>query len=205
MNDFLNEAVRQSLAEEGREKVVYEHLHETDFAYTLSDAGYDALPQSVINAIGRGNRKLRLRKTIYTKTGGQKALIVKVPLGNLHIFNPRDSYDMRISINFECDFSRHPNPQLLSKEPLTGPPPQAGRVKDRLSYKHLGMYQADLTKVETTGLPPKYELELELAAGPLRQQLSQAAAGQEHCYTDMIEGFVDNANLLMRQRRKPPS
>ena len=67
-----------------------------------------------------------------------------------------------------------------------------------MSYKHLA-YSIDLTKVESQGVPSKYELELEVDANVLRQQIERGKRGLDTAYTDVVSGFFDNATFLMRQ------
>jgi hypothetical protein len=201
MNEYLNMAVENSHKKPNFEKIVYQHLRETDSFNKLSEAGHRALPQSIQRRpLGR---EIKLRITTDDKTRKVKARIVKVQIGNLHILNPSDEYDLRITMNVECNLDRDGiDEQALIEQPSANSPPLQPRKKDRLSYKHLD-YQVDLTRVDVPGLAPKYELELEVDANALRQQLPALMNRQENAFMGIVEGFWENAQLLMRQRRIP--
>ena len=195
MNQFLN-ATTQASQGPGRVPILYEHLYQTDTFATLSPAGLAALPPSVQKRpVGR---ELRLRTSRNTKTNEVIAHIVKVPLGDLHIQNPCDPYDCRISMNLEVNFPTDIDATELIEPPTYDKPAPPERRKDRLSYKHLA-YSVDLTKVESAGVAPKYELELEVDAAVLREQIARGKSGEDSAYTDVVSGFVDNATFLMRQ------
>lgn len=197
MNKFLNATAQASMAS-GRVHMQYEHLYQTDTFAALSPAGMAALPPIVRRKPMHG-RELRLRTTRNTKTNEVIARIIKVPLGDLHLQNPGDPYDCRISMNLEVNLDRPDlNPDDLVEPPTHEKPPPPERRKDRLSYKHLA-YSIDLTKVESAGVPPKYELELEVDANLLRAQIARVKRGQESAYGDVVSGFLDNATFLMRQ------
>jgi hypothetical protein len=195
MNQFLN-ATLQASHVPGRVPIIYEHLYQTDTFATLSPAGLAALPASVQKRpVGRD---LRLRTSRNTKTNEIVAHIVKVPLGDLHIQNPCDPYDCRISMNLEVNFPPDVDISELIEPPSHDRPSPPERRKDRLSYKHLA-YSIDLTKVESHGVPSKYELELEVDANVLRQQIERGKRGLDTAYVDVVSGFLDNATFLMRQ------
>ena len=196
MNDFLNATTRASHAP-GRVAIVYEHLFQTDTFATLSPAALATLPASVTRRSLHG-RELRLRTSRDSRTGQILAHIIKVPLGDLHIQNPGEPYDCRISMNLEVNFPTDIDATELIEPPTYDKPAPPERRKDRLSYKHLA-YSVDLTKVESAGVAPKYELELEVDAAVLREQIARGKSGEDSAYTDVVSGFVDNATFLMRQ------
>ncbi|KAM0717717.1 hypothetical protein Q7P37_007569 [Cladosporium fusiforme] len=198
MNEFLNAATQASM-EPGRVPVQYEHLYQTDTFAKLSPAGLASLPRALQQRNALAGRELRLRTSRNSKTGAVLAHIIKVPLGNLHIANPLDPYDCRISINLEVNLDQpglHPD-DLIEHE--RAPPPE--RRKDRLSYKHLA-YSIDLTRIDSAGVAPKYELELEVDANVLREQIARIKGGQASAYSSVVSGFLDNATFLMRQAPK---
>lgn len=197
MNEFLNKAIRDS-KQPGRVPMDYEHRYETDSFAALSPAGYDALPPSISKRHFDHPPKLRTSRN--DKTGQVIARIIKMHLGSLHIFNPQEPYDCRISMNLEVNLDRPDlDPDELIEQATEAKPAPLSRKKDRLSYKHLA-YSIDLTKVETRGFAPKYELELEVDSSLLREQMQRMQSGQEHAFTDVVSGFVDDATFLMRQR-----
>jgi len=198
MNQFLNSTTQES-RQPGRIHMQYAHKHETDSFATLSAAGYAALPE--VARTKPRKHELRLRTTRDSRTGQVLARIVKIPLGNIHIYNPNELYDCRISMNLEVSLDR---PDLdfeaLVKAPSEEKELLPSRKKDRLSYKHL-CYSVDLTKVEVSGLAqPKYELELEMDPGKLREQMGKQSQGQPNGVADVVSGFLDNACFLMKQR-----
>ena len=200
MNQFLNATTQASQAP-GRVPIAYQHLYQTDTFATLSPAGLAALPPSVQKRPQQlNNRELRLRTSRNTRTHEIIAHIVKVPLGDLHIQNPGEPYDCRISMNLEVNFPPDADITTLVEPASHDRPPPPERRKDRLSYKHLA-YSVDLTKVESSapGAPAKYELELEVDANVLREQIERGKRGLDSAYTDVVSGFFDNATFLMRQ------
>ncbi|KAI5370889.1 putative mRNA triphosphatase Cet1, CYTH-like domain superfamily, RNA 5'-triphosphatase Cet1/Ctl1 [Septoria linicola] len=208
MNDFLNAEVRNTHSQTGRQQLEYIHLQETDNFEKLSKLGLDSLPEAMHRRHLPRDPKLRTTIESNPKTGkvGQvKARIIKVKVADLHIFNPHDDYDLRITMNVECNLMR-PNldPGALVEGPTPDKPNQPARKKDRLSYKHLnGLYQIDLTRVDQIGMAPKYELELEVDAGRLRQQLQPLLQGGDSGFVQIVESFIDNATLLMQQQKRP--
>ena len=195
MNNFLNAATQDSHTK-GRVPIIYEHLFQTDTFATLSQEGLANLPQSVKRH--HKGRELRLRTSRDSRTGQILAHIVKVPLGDLHIQNPQEPYDCRISMNLEVNFPTDTDVTELIEPPSHDKPAPPERRKDRLSYKHLA-YSIDLTKVESAGVAPKYELELEVDAGVLREQMARTMNKQDSAYSDIVAGFIDNATFLVRQ------
>ncbi|SMY24385.1 unnamed protein product [Zymoseptoria tritici ST99CH_1A5] len=199
MNKYLNECLVTSREQKGRTPIDYKHIKEVDSFRTLSKYGIGLLPQC---AQKRYRRELRLRTSVDQKTGRVTARIVKVKLAELQIHSPGESYDCRISMNLEVNLDRPDiDLQQLTEEPTHEKPAQPDRVKDRLSYKHLA-YSTDLTRVDTKGLSPKYELELEVDANTLRHQKHLMQTGQENGYQAVVEGFMENLTLLMRQPKQ---
>ena len=78
------------------------------------------------------------------------------------------------------------------------------RSKDRMSYKHLNnTFAIDLTRVDSPGMDPIYELELELDANVARDQSARLEQRQQSAYMPVVEGFVDNLTHLMKRARGP--
>lgn len=205
MNKFLNATLQETM-QKGRVTMQYKHPKETDSFRLLSPAGFQALPLSMQKRPNSKGRNIKLRTTTDSETGQVKARIVKIPIDNLHIFNPAHAYDCRISINLEVNLERpdlHPEDLV---EPLNlddgfkrGGDATPDRKKDRLSYKHLA-YSIDLTRVDVKGMPAKFELELEVDAGALREQMQAIEEKRDSGFGVLVGGFLDNATFLMRQR-----
>ena len=202
MNDFLNATIQKS-HQRGRARMGYQHIRETDSFHNLSAYGLSTLPQSLQGRRDK-NREPRLRITTDTrKPNNVLARIVKIPINQLHIVNPRQSYDCRISINLEVNLDRPDiDADALVAEDSADPAKRAvevPRVKDRMSYKHLA-YSIDLTRVDRHGHDPTFELELEVDSNLLRQQMQLMKASKPNAFSDVVGGFLDNATFLMRQR-----
>lgn len=200
MNEFLNRITKTAATTPGRKKIDYTHTRETDSFRTLNSAGLNMMPESLMR---RGPRRdLKLRTSKRDKDGAVTGRIVKLQLSQLQIYSPLDSYDVRISMNLEVNLDQ---PDLdtndITDDPTPEKPAQPERKKDRVSYKHLAC-QTDLTRVDTPGLGPKYELELELDANLLRHQQQLLKFGQENGFQAVVEGFMDNLTLLMRQPKQ---
>lgn len=206
MNKWLNASTQDSQAR-GRSSIAYTHLHEIDSFSQLSPLGLKTLPPAFHSRSHQKVRKPRLRTTrtydAKTKTSGAiTARIVKLNLSNLHIFNPLGPFDTRISINLEINL----NDPSLDHDALVmaDTPAEIDRVKDRVSYKHLNCYSIDLTKVSCEGLTPTYELELEVDAALLREQMRVMGEGKgESCFGEVVAGFLDDASFLMDYRAPP--
>lgn len=207
MNKFLNAAIQETLGTKGRVQMRYQHPKEIDSFQTLSEAGHAALPPSFRRRPLQKGRDLKLRTTTDQINGNITARIVKSHVADLHIYNPQFDYDCRITVNLEANMNR---PELAPFENLVVDAPgdatgykreQAGipdRKKDRLSYRHLA-YSIDLTRVDVQGIA-KYELELEVDASVLRQQIAALHEQRPSGYQAVVAGFLDNAMFLMRQR-----
>jgi hypothetical protein len=176
----------------------YKHLYETDSFHHLSASGLALLPES-LQKRSNPKRENRLRITTDSKTRQVTARIIKHKIADLHIYNPA-SYDCRITINLEVNLDR---PDIEPASLVAADDAQRGhevpRVKDRLSYQHLA-YSIDLTKVEMQGMPPRFELELEVDSALLRQQMGLAKQGQKSAFGDVVSGFLDNLTFLMREK-----
>jgi hypothetical protein len=193
MNKYLNAAIQSSI-QPGRVPMAYKHLYETDSFHALSPVGLAMLPEAIKRR--RRNHNLRLRVTRDSKSGRVLGRIVKMPIENLHIYNPAYPYDCRISINLEVNLDRPDiDPETLIVDSEHNEP---DRKKDRLSYKHLS-FSIDLTKVESTGKHPTFELECEVDSAALRQQIQRAKEGRENAFGDVVGGFLDDVTFLMRE------
>ncbi|KAK5126544.1 hypothetical protein LTR85_009478 [Meristemomyces frigidus] len=202
MNEFLNGAIKDTL-QKGRVAMQYQHPREIDSFQPLSAAGIAALPPIFRSRKLPPGRELRLRTSIDQKNRQVTARIVKQQVADLHIYNPRHEYDCRISINLEANMNR---PDLAPFEDLVEPAKYDAhadlleRRKDRLSYKHLA-YSVDLTRVDVKGAAAKYELELEVDAQVLREQIRAMDEGRgAFGFQTVVSGFLDNATYLMRQK-----
>lgn len=197
LNEFLNQAVQESITLPGRHRLDYKHRYEIDSFAQLSAAGFDALPRSALNYLDQA-RQPRLRTSINERappgTDPVIARIVKIRLADLDIFCPGSPFDCRISINIEVDMHR---PGIDPTTIVEGGDTKIGeRKKDRLSYTH-SVYSVDLTQVKSADGRKIHELEIEVDAIKLRDQAELEAAGQASGFGDMVQGLVNNIFTLM--------
>ncbi|KAK5171716.1 uncharacterized protein LTR77_003352 [Saxophila tyrrhenica] len=209
MNKYLNAATAESMAD-GRVRMTYDHTYEADFYHPLSATGLAALPTS-IQRRNTHTRPPRLRITRATRdrpsthhcpairAGQILGRIVKMPISDLHIYNPQYNYDTRISLALEVNLDRPDiDPTtLIAAESATDRGPD--RIKDRVSYRHLA-YSIDLTKVDMPGQGAgTYELEVEVDSRVLREQMERLVRGEASAFGDVVGGFLDNVTFLTRQ------
>lgn len=220
MNSVLNDALTTSRSQHGRVKMRYKHITDIDSFQPLSAAGLAALPPPIRHRVEHGGRPPKLRTTTRHEKGKAPyiaARIVKVNVANLQIYSPNDPYDLRISINVEVNLDRpdlQPEDLVIAAAANDKDGPLPDRKKDRISYSHLA-YQIDLTRVDvipagagiggggknsTSNQRPIYELEIEVDAILLREQMRISESGQESGFGDVVAGFWDDAVLLMRER-----
>jgi len=121
--------------------MTYNHTHETDTQYGLSQQGSMQLPPTLTH----GKKQPKVRVTTDDKTGEILARIIKVPVADIHVYCPRTLFDWRISVNIEMDFNGDMSELVVMDKRDT----KGDRKKDRVSYKHL-QYQIDLTQVTSS-------------------------------------------------------
>lgn len=148
------------------------------------------------------NAKLRVSK--HQQTGEILAQIVKVRIGDLHIYSPLNDFDYRISISAECNWLGSIQ-RLMAEATMSGGKAQPDRHKDRMSYAHQ-YCNIDLTQVkptaEATSDKATHELEVELDSDFTRRQGMLAGAGQPNKYEEVVKIFLNNVRLLIK--RPPP-
>lgn len=195
---MLNNALKDSW-QTGREKIQHTRKDERDSFLELSPEGAERLPAALRSLPTRG-KDTRLRTTFDEHLDKVTARIVKIPISHQHIHNPH-GYDCRISINVEVDFTQNGSPNMIV-EPTIDKPPPPDRLKHRLSYKHLDeTYSVDLTTVQISSLAPKYELEVEVDSNKLMQQMDLMLTNKsQNAFSDIVSGFLDNTQFLMRTR-----
>ena len=197
LNDYLNSVIQNSLAP-GRITMDYKHPVVVDSFHHLSAFAKQQIP-SALKRYMHAKKEPRLRVTYDTKENRVTDRLVKLKVADLHIFNPT-CQDCRITINVELNFNRPDiDPEALIAPPEPQRPSEPSRRKDRLSYKHLA-YTVDLTRIDTEGMNPKFELEEECDATLLRQQMQLVREGKKSGFGDIVSGFLDNLVFLMRER-----
>lgn len=176
----------------GRQVIGYDHPHEFDEFYDLTEEGRRNLPPSILTWLNPRHRP-RVRRTIDEVTARVKAQIIKSRIADIDIYNPGSDFDYRISISIESPWAGEPH--WLTEMTDGG----RDRKKDRMSYRHMA-YQIDLTQVTYPNRPEKeHELEVEISTEQIRIQLANLREGRPSRYEDLIRGFLDNVRILCRQ------
>ena len=143
MNNFLNEAVKNSMSttDSNRIPISYAHKKERDTFYDISLAELPPLIRQNLNP----RHKPRIRVTTDVRTGEIIAKIVKCRVADIDVCSPRTTVDWRVSVNLEMEY-----PGDVQNLPVIQMTKGGGgeRNKDRMSYRHLA-YQIDLTQVAT--------------------------------------------------------
>ena len=182
-----------------RTPIDYKHTYECDSFYELSQDGYLRLPRSIQTLSTPGRNKTKVRVTIDQKTGEWLATIVKVRIADINIYNPRSSFDWRLSVNLEMNYDGDLG-DLVDRASISKQNPD--RNKDRLSYRHLA-YQTDLTQVSPAEATPQsqkiHELEVEVDTAEVRKHGLLAKDGQANQYEELVRNLIDNVRLLTRK------
>jgi polynucleotide 5'-triphosphatase len=193
LNDYLNSVLRNSRTP-GRISLDYKHPVVVDSFHTLSAFAKQQIPPALQRYI-HAKKEPRLRITYDTKENKVTDRLVKLKVADLHIFNPA-CQDCRISINVELNLNR---PDIDPQALIAADDAEPSRRKDRMSYRHLA-YAIDLTRIDTEGMNPKFELEEECDATLLRQHMQLVREGKKSGFGDIVSGFLDNLVFLMRER-----
>ncbi|KAL4974863.1 CYTH-like domain-containing protein [Aspergillus desertorum] len=197
MNNFLNEAVRNSMPQANPKRIPlsYAHKKERDSFYEVSPAELPPVIRQNLNP----RHKPKVRVTVDQRTGEVLAKIVKCRVADLDIHSPMTAVDWRVSVNLEMNYDgdiSHLAPADIGRGGASD------RNKDRMSYRHLA-YQVDLTQVARSEPSAKgdfeHELEVEVSAAEIRRQGQLAIAGDpNNQYQDLVKGLVDNIRILAR-------
>ncbi|KIX07542.1 uncharacterized protein Z518_02195 [Rhinocladiella mackenziei CBS 650.93] len=195
LNTFLNGLVQESMREaqiSDRSVIGYDHPHEYDEFYELTEEGKRNLPPSIMTWLNP-RHKPRIRRTIDEGTGQVKAQIIKSRMADLEVYNPGSDFDFRISISIESPWDGEPH--WLTEMTDGG----RDRKKDRMSYRHMA-YQIDLTQVSYPhALEKEHELEVEISTEQIRIELANLQAQRPSRYEDLVKGFLDNVRILCRK------
>jgi hypothetical protein len=188
---LVQESVREA-PNSDRTVIGYDHQHEYDEFFDLTDEGRKNLPQSILTWLNP-RHKPRVRRTIDEASGHLKAQIIKSRIADVDIYNPGTDFDYRISISIESPWEG--DPSWLSEMTDGG----RDRKKDRMSYRHMA-YQIDLTQVSHPNSPEmEHELEVEISTEQIRVQLANMRENKASRYEDLVRGFVDNVRILCRR------
>lgn len=144
-------------------------------------------------------RFLRMSRDV--KTGRIGQFIEKRHVSQLLLYSPKDSYDVKISVNLEL-----PVPDNDPPEKYKDHTPVSSRSKDRISYIHNdSCTRIDITKVENhnQGIKQKttehtHEVELEVNTPALLnafENITQDSKG----YASIIRTFLNNGTIVRRK------
>lgn len=142
-----------------------------------------------------------LRMSTDMKTGRVAQFIEKRKVAHLLLFSPKDSYDVKISINLEV-----PVPENEPPEKYKDQTPVSERVKERVSYIHNdSCTRIDVTNVErlNQGVRGKHteatqEIELEINTPALLSAFDNIATDSK-VYASVIRTFLNNGTIIRRK------
>lgn len=144
-------------------------------------------------------RFLRMSKDIQTGRVGE--FIEKRHIAQLLLLSPKDSYDMKISLNLEL-----PVPENEPPEKYQNQTPVSERSKDRVSYIHNdSCTRIDVTKVQNHNQGVKgrhteltHEIELEINTPALLTAFDKITEDSTE-YASVIRTFLNNGTIIRRK------
>ncbi|CAI4054054.1 hypothetical protein SUVZ_16G0580 [Saccharomyces uvarum] len=144
-------------------------------------------------------RFLRMSTDIQTGRVGQ--FIEKRHVAQLLLYSPKDSYDVKISLNLEL-----PVPENDPPEKYKSQSPISERTKDRISYIHNdSCTRIDITKVNNHNQGPKsrqsettHEVELEINTPTLLNAFDNITNDSKE-YAALIRTFLNNGTIVRRK------
>ncbi|AMD21403.1 HER124Cp [Eremothecium sinecaudum] len=144
-------------------------------------------------------RFLRMSKDV--KTGRVGAFIEKKRISHLLLFSPKDSYDVKMSINLEL-----PVPENDPPEKYKDHIPISARTKERISYIHNdSCTRIDITKVSNHNQGVKkseneltHEIELELNTQALLSAFDKISHDSKE-YATIVRTFLNNGTIIRRK------
>ncbi|KAL3235632.1 polynucleotide 5'-phosphatase [Nakaseomyces bracarensis] len=142
-----------------------------------------------------------LRMSSDVKTGRVGQFIEKRHISQLLIYSPKDSYDVKISLNLEL-----PVPDNDPPEKYLHQTPVSSRTKERVSYIHNdSCTRIDITKVHNhnQGIKSKdteitHEIELEINTPALLKAFENITTDSKE-YATLIRTFLNNGTIVRRK------
>ena len=142
-----------------------------------------------------------LRMSTDIKTGRIGQFIEKRHVAQLMLYSPKDSYDIKISINLEL-----PVPENEPPEKFKGQEPINQRTKERVSYIHNdSCTRIDITKVSNHNQGMKnseteitHEVELEINTPALLNSFENISNDSKE-YASIIRTFLSNGTIVRRK------
>ncbi|CAI4052778.1 hypothetical protein SKDZ_16G0490 [Saccharomyces kudriavzevii ZP591] len=142
-----------------------------------------------------------LRMSTDIKTGRVGQFIEKRQVAHLLLYSPKDSYDVKISLNLEL-----PVPDNDPPEKYKSQSPISERTKDRISYIHNdSCTRIDITKVENHNQSSKsrpsettHEVELEINTPALLSAFDNITNDSKE-YASLVRTFLNNGTIIRRK------
>ena len=142
-----------------------------------------------------------LRMSTDTRTGRIGQFIEKRHISQLLLYSPKDSYDVKISLNLEL-----PVPENDPPEKYQSQTPISIRTKERVSYIHNdSCTRIDVTKVQTLSQNSSrssnentYEVELEINTPALITAFDNITTDSRQ-YAELIRTFLNNGTIIRRK------
>lgn len=140
-----------------------------------------------------------LRMSTDINTGRVAQFIEKRKVAHLLLFSPKDSYDVKISINLEIPVSDTEPPEKYKDQT-----PMSERGKQRVSFIHNdSCTRIDVTKVEnqrgrSSSAELTHEVELEINTPALLGAFNDITTDSK-VYASVIRTFLNNGTLIRRK------
>lgn len=141
-----------------------------------------------------------LRMSTDVNTGRVAQFIEKRKVAHLLLFSPKDSYDVKISINLEIPVSDTEPPEKYKDQT-----PMSERGKQRVSFIHNdSCTRIDVTKVENQrngragNSEVTHEIELEINTPALLSAFNDITTDSK-VYASVIRTFLNNGTLIRRK------
>ncbi|EJS41489.1 cet1p [Saccharomyces arboricola H-6] len=142
-----------------------------------------------------------LRMSTDIKTGRVGQFIEKRHVAQLLLYSPKDSYDVKISLNLEL-----PVPDNDPPEKYKSQSPISERTKDRISYIHNNSCtRIDITKVDNHNQGSKnrqseitHEVELEINTPALLNAFDNITNDSKE-YASLVRTFLNNGTIIRRK------
>lgn len=142
-----------------------------------------------------------LRMSSDVKTGRVGQFIEKRHISQLLIYSPKDSYDVKISLNLELPVPDNDPPEKYQHQT-----PVSSRTKERISYIHNdSCTRIDITKVHNhnQGIKSKdteitHEIELEINTPALLKAFENITNDSKE-YATLIRTFLNNGTIVRRK------
>ncbi|KAI8389183.1 mRNA-capping enzyme subunit beta [Nakaseomyces glabratus] len=162
----------------------------------------EAQTKDAVYRVGTSTQRPRfLRMSSDVKTGRIGAFIEKRHISQLLIYSPKDSYDVKLSINLELPVPENDPPEKYQHQT-----PVSERTKERVSYIHNdSCTRFDITKVQNHNKGIKsndveitHEIELEINTPALIKAFDNIMTDSKE-YATLIRTFLNNGTIVRRK------